>query len=65
MVESSLYEQFLLLPQSFQWTCSADMYELRFLWDRVTSVGVGSIVCITNYSYALLKTIVLFQLFYL
>ena len=29
------YEQFLLFPQSFQKTCTADMYKPGLVWERV------------------------------
>ena len=33
--EIARYEQFLLFPQSFQKTCTADTYKPGFVWERV------------------------------
>ena len=33
--EIAHYEQFLIFPQSFQKTCTADMYKQEFICERV------------------------------
>ena len=40
--ELAHYEQFLLLPQSFQKTCTADILKEGLVWERVTWCLLGN-----------------------
>ena len=42
--EIASYEQFFLFPHCFQKTCTADVYKLRLVWERVNSLPKDKIV---------------------
>ena len=45
MVENTIYEQFLLFPQCFQKTCTADRYKPGLVWKRVNMLTPVSLQC--------------------